>query len=286
MNRYLYIFITVALSLLGFTSKAQTAESLFWLSDSLQVNEVASDVADLTEALGHKGPAVENSHMALRMYFDDSGAIDVYSKTGRGMELLSYLWNPTEGQQDTLAVGCDAYEVGKTLGLGGVALWDGEKIVPVAATNGRTARVGSTKKGSFAELISYGVAYGDDMVNISVRIDMNVKSREAQVTVQELSGKKVRFVTGVNWHQGQKVTNGDGYISVWGPHPSTDGRKPFAVGGGLIYSVKAFPSAEKTDDMVRIISVPTDGFKTTIISSSTKEAELNNAKRFEAYMTK
>jgi hypothetical protein len=37
---------------------------------------------------------------------------------------------------------------------------------------------------------------------------------------------------------------------------------------------------------VRVISEPAAEVKTKILASSTKEAELNSAKRFEAYMMK
>ena len=118
MNR-LYIFLTVSvMSLVSGTALAQTAASLFWRSDSLQVNEIVSETGDQYRKVGHHGPAVENSHMALRIYFNDSGAIDVYSKTGRGMELEEYLWYPTPMQQEHGA-GNDEYLVGKTVGLGG-----------------------------------------------------------------------------------------------------------------------------------------------------------------------
>ena len=79
---------SIILSLCVCVTYAQTARSLFWCSDSLQVEEIVSEAADLHESVGHCGPAVENSHMALRIYFDDSGCVDVYSKSGRGMELL------------------------------------------------------------------------------------------------------------------------------------------------------------------------------------------------------
>ena len=262
--------------------RGQTASSLFRLEDSLQVAEVVSEVADMSAELGHGGPAVENSHMALRILFDDSGAMDVYSKNARGMELRQYFWNTTRGQQDTLYVGGDAYHVGESLGLGGVALWDGEEMVRLAATKGRTARVGDTKKGSYMEVISYGVLYRGEYVDISVRVDVTAKSRLAEVTASELSGRKVMFMTGVNCHPGQKVTEAPGVISVWGHHPSVG--MSFPIGAGMFYSEKLFPQAEKTEDMVRIISKPVSKVSVKIISASTKEAELNSAKRFEAYM--
>ncbi len=270
--------------LLPFLSEAQTASSLFWRSDSLQVAEMVSEVGDQYRKVGHHGPAVENSHMALRLYFNDSGAIDVYSKRGRGMELKRYLWYPSARMQETAGAGRDGYIVGKTVGLGGYALWDGEKEVKLVASKGRTARVGDTKKGSFVEMTAYGVPYKGDMVDIMIRIDVNAKSREAKVTATELSGRKVCFLTGINFHEGQKVTIGEEYISVWGNHPAKDATLP--IGAGLFFSDKDFPTVEKTEEMVRIISDPASKVQTKIISASTLEAELNNLKRFEAYMAK
>lgn len=265
---------------------AQTSYSLFWRADSLQVTEIVSEIGNQYNKVGHHGPAVENSHMALRIYFNDSGAIDVYSKTGRGLELSEYLWYPSPNEQEELHLGADAYIVGKTVGLGGIALWDGENEVKLVATKGRTARVGKTKKGSYAEMISYGVQYKGESVDISIRVEVNDKSREAVVTAAELTGKKVQFLTGVNFHTGQKVTYGEGCISVWGQHPVKKTEVPFAIGAGMIYSEKTFPVCEKTEDMVRIISKPSSKVETTIISSSVKEAELNSAARFESYLQK
>lgn len=284
MKRRLLFILISSLILMTAEASAQTAASLFWRSDSLQVNEIVSETGDQYRKIGHHGPAVENSHMALRIYFNDSGAIDVYSKNGRGMELKRFLWYPSAKMQETAGAGCDSYIVGNTVGLGGFALWDGEKEVKLVATKGRTARVGDTKKGSYAEMIAYGVEYKGELVDISIRIDMKSKSREAVVTARELSGKKVQFLTGVNFHDGQKVSTGEDYISVWGPHPAKEATMP--LGAGMRFSAKEFPVQEKTDDMVRIISLPKSEVSTVVVSASTKEAELNNAKRFEAYMIK
>ena len=264
----------------------RTACSLFWRSDSLQVSEIVSEKGNQYKKVGHHGPAVENSHMALRIYFNDSGAIDVYSKSGRGMELLHYKWYPSVQAQAENGAGCDEYKVGKTVGLGGIALWDGEKEVKLVATKGRTARVGETKKGSYAEMIAYGVEYKGGLVDISIRVDMTQKDRIAKVTATELSGKKVQFLTGVNYHEGQRVNYGEGYISVWGVHPADVSASPIPLGAGMFFSAKEFPMVEKTDNMVRLVSKPASQVSTKVIAASTKEAELNTAKRFEAFMAK
>lgn len=278
MKKLLSVIAAVIISVV---SEAQTATSLFWRSDSLQVSEIVSETGDQYRKVGHHGPAIENSHMILRLYFNDSGAIDLYSKSGRGMELERYLWYPDAGQQ-AAGAGVDGYIVGKTVGCGGFALWDGEKEVKLAATKGRTARVGDTKKGSYVEMIAYGVEYMDGFVDIMIRVDVTAKSRLATVTASELSGKKVQFLTGVNYHEGQKVIHDKDHISVWGTHPAKEASLP--IGAALMFSSKAFPTVEKTDVMVRAISAPASEVRTRILAASTKEAELNSAKRFEEYV--
>ena len=275
----LFFFIAPVLA------QAQTASSLFLRADSLQVKEIVAETADMYKKVGHHGPAVENSHMALRIYFNNSGAIDLYSKNGRGMELLKYKWYPTEKDQEENGAGCDEYMVGKTVGFGGIALWDGESEVKLVATGGRTARVGDTSKGSYAEMIAYGVPYKGDTVDISIRIDMFAKKREATVTATELSGKKVQFLTGVNYHEGERVSMGEGWASVWGVHPANVSTDPKPVGAAILYNAKKFESVTKTENMVRLVSFPASSVSTKLIGASTKEAELNSAKRFEAYVS-
>ena len=283
MRKRLCLIFLIPL-LISFSTAAQTAASLFRISDSLQVAEVVSDKADMKSEVGHMGPAVENSHMAMRLIFDDSGAIDVYSKSGRGMELELYKWYPSARMRESAGVGADVYETGNTLGLGGVALWDGEKVVRLAATKGRTARAGDTKKGTYAELVAYGVEYKGGLVDVVVRIDMTEKSRMANISARTLGGEKVVFVTGVNFHEGQKLIEGEGYVAVWGKHPSEGSQ--INVGAGMFYSVKDFPTLKKTEDMILLISEASDKIDTKVLSSSSMEAELNTAKRFEAYMAK
>jgi hypothetical protein len=88
----------------------------------------------------------------------------------------------------------------------------------------------------------------------------------------------------VNYHEGQKVAFDENCISVWGPHPVKAGDESFPIGAGLTYSDKVFPSVEKIENMVRIVSKPVSKVRTEIVSCSVKEAELNSAKRFESYM--
>ena len=284
VQNYFSAVAAAAVLLLCSNAAAQSASSLFWRADSVQVKEIVSDKAVQYNFVGHHGPAVENAHCALRLYFNDSGAIDVYSKSGKQMELLKYLWYPTEKQQQEEGAGCDEYLVGRTVGLGGIALWDGEKEVKLVATGGRTARVGQTKGGSYAEIIAYGVEYMGDKVDVSIRIDVSDKSRVATVSARELNGKKVQFLTGVNYQKGEEVIYGRKYIAVWGVHPADVSASPSPLGAGMWFKPSKFESIEKTGDMVRLISKKTSLISTRIVAASTKEEELDTRDKFFDYM--
>ena len=264
--------------------KSGTASSLFWRSDSLQVGEIVSEEAVQYRKVGHHGPAVENAGFALRVYFNDSGAVDIYSKSGEQMELLKYLWYPTEEQQREEGAGCDEYLVGKTVGVGGYSLWDGQKEVKLVATAGRTARAGKTDGGSFAEIISYGVECGAEKYDISVRVDVFDGDRTARITATELNGRKVRFMTGVNHQSGAEITRGDGWAAVWGVHPSDVSKNPIPLGAGIIYDTEIFPEVEVTSDMVRLVSIPSTGVSTRVVAASTKEKGINSAALLNSYL--
>lgn len=275
-------FVVLFLSLTG-SAFAQTDVSLYWKKEGKQMSEVTSLEADQYKKIGHHGPAVENKYMALRIYYNNSGAIDVYSKSGQQMELAKFRWYTTP-QDQAAGYGCDEYRVGKTVGLGGVALWDGEKVVKLVATKGRDAKVGKTRKGAFAEMLSKGVPYRGDTVDILVRVDMFNNSRDAEITAFCLSGQKVRFVTGVNYHPGQQMDYGDGYIGVWGIHPADVSQHPIPIGGGMHYNPNDMVRQEKTEDMIQLISKPAKKLKTKVVSASIKEKEIHTPQLFFEYV--
>lgn len=279
------LFPIVAISCVS-QKPQHTYYSQFLRTDSLQVAELWQPEGEKLN-IAHHGPAVENQFMALRIYFDARAAIDVYSKSGLiDNELGQWKWYPTPEQQARDGAGCDEYYVGKTVGLGGIQLWDGEKTIPLETTAGRRSKVGKTDKGAFMEMISYGVPYLGDTVDISLRVDVADDSRWATVTVKELSGKPVRFVTGVNYHPGSEILRQEGLAAVWGKHPANISAHPVPIGGAIHYNPDDFPTLEDTRDALRLISNPLPEFCTQIISASVKEAERNTAERFFAFLRK
>lgn len=257
-----------------------TFYSQFLRTDSLQVAEIWEPAGEKLP-VAHHGPAVENQYMALRIYFDKRAAIDVYSKSGLlDNELGRWKWYPTPEDQAGEGAGCDEYYVGKTVGLGGIQLWDGEKTVPLATGRGRRSLVGRTRKGAFMEMISYGIPYQADSVDVSLRVDVTEDSRWATVTVRELSGKPLRFVTGVNYHPGAEILSESGLAAVWGEHPANISAHPVPIGGAIRYSPADFPLVEDTGVAIELVSRPLATFSTEILSASAKEEKLCDADRF------
>ena len=56
------------------------------------------------------------------------------------MELVKTKWY-TSPEQQKQGWGADYYKVGETIGLGGVRLWDGEKVLHLNPVSERIARV-------------------------------------------------------------------------------------------------------------------------------------------------
>lgn len=287
------LFVAVAAFVGAFAAHAQTASSLFLRSDSLQVAEIVSEEPVMYRKVGHHGPAVENAYYALRIYFNDSGAIDLYSKSGKQMELRRYLWYPTPEQQASEGAGCDEYLVAKTVGCGGIALWDDGKEVKLVAER-RTARVGRIRKGSYAEVISYGVPYKGGKVDIGVRVEMKDGERAARVIAWELNGKKVQFFTGVNYHDGEETFTGGGpctsFSAVWGVHPADVSTNPIPIGAGIVVSRRDFRLGGgyggAGGNMFYHVSKPRSRVHTKVYAASCKEDELNSAELFFNYIEK
>lgn len=267
---------------------AQTDVSLFWRKDSVQVSEIKSEIADQYRKVGHHGPAVENSYMAVRLYFRDGGAIDVYSKANPGLELKKYLWYPTK-EQIAAGAGCDEYRVGKTFGLGGVSLWDGSKEVKIVATAGRDAKVEKTKDGARMEMLAKGVEYKGEKIDVAIRVMVYNDSRDAVVEAECVSGQKVQFMTGVNMHEGQSSKEGKvgkvGYMAAWGIHPADIVENPLPIGGGLAYDAKKWQTMTAKKDLMWIVTKkPVKKACAKIVAACSREKELNDWDKFLKYL--
>jgi hypothetical protein len=276
----------LAASLFCVTCFAQnkTDASLYMKADKISyLTDIGSESGDLYSTIGHHGPAVENEWMGLRIYFSDKVAIDVYNKAKAGLELKAAHWYPT-AQQQKEGWGADYYKVAATVGLGGVRLWDGEKVVPLNPVSNRLARVGKTDTTSWMEMISKGVPYKGKKVDILIRVTVTSGKRDAKVEAVSLTGEKVQFVTGVNYFKDFGTKKGANYIAVWGKHPEDVAAEVVEIGAAIIYNPKDYVKTTDDGTQYLLISKPTKNLETKIISSSAREQELNTLDKLEAYI--
>lgn len=274
--------ILIACILLGQILVAQnkTDVSLFLRSDSsVYLNEVSSESGDLYNALGHHGPAIENEWLALRLYFDHKAAIDVYSKTKPGLELRKARWYPTPEQQKA-GWGADYYKVGSTVGLGGIRLWDGEKVVPLHPVSQRWARVVKEGTVSFLEMLSKDVPYKNGKVDILVRVTVYSGFRKAKVEAFALSDDDVQFACGINYHEGQQVMVEDHRIFAWGLHPEDVAVEKMELGAAILFNPGDFVKRMDDGTQYLLISKPGKYVECWISSANAKEKDINSLEKF------
>ena len=257
--------------------------SLSWKEDGEQKEAISSETGNLYRELSHHGPAVENEWLALRLYFDHKVSVDAYNKSRRGMELAAAGWYPTEEQQLS-GWGADLYKVGQTVGLGGVRLWDGEKEQLLDPVTMRTARVRKEAGTSYMEMLSEGISYKGDTIDVLVRVTVFSGIREAKVEAFAFSSKPVQFFTGINFHPTTEVLQGDDFIATWGLHPEDVAAIKFSIGGAIKYNPDDFELIQKGEAQFEMVSKPTKYLETWITSASEMEAELNTMEIFAEYL--
>jgi hypothetical protein len=262
------------------TAQNMTDISLFLRSDSTTyLDSISSKTGNLYEFLGHHGPAIENEWFALRLYFNKTVAIDVYSKAKPGLELRKFRWYPNPEQQKK-GSGADYYKVGSSVGLGGVLLWENNNFAPLHPVTKRFARVVKEGTVSFMEMLSEDVPYTDTTVDILIRVTVYSGTRRAKVEAFSLSKTDVKFSVCINYHQGQKVIDKDDCVYTWGFHPEDVAVEKVAIGAAIFINPDNFEQKINNGDQFIFITKPTKYISYWISSANEKECFINTLERF------
>lgn len=281
----LSLFVIAVFLVLQSQAQNRTDVSLFMRSDSVQQSEISAKSGDLYNTIGHHGPAVENEWMALRVYFSEKAAIDVYSKAKPQLELREKEWYPSAEDQKA-GWGADYYKVGATVGLGGVWLWDGEKPVKLNPVSNRTARVVKEPTSSYMEMLSEDVPYMGRKVDVLVRVTVYSGERNAKVEAFALCDEPVQFVTGINYHKGEEIYKKDGLIAAWGIHPEDVAAEIVPLGAAIMYNPADYEKTEDDGTQYLLVSKPAKELKTWISSACAREPEINTMKKFIGFLEK
>ena len=261
----------------------KTAISLKWKDSTQQVQSISSATGNLYKQVSHHGPAVENEFAAYRFYFDHKVSIDVYNKVKPGLELEEAAWYPTKEQQQQ-GWGADQYKVWSTVGCGGVRLWDGSKEVFLNPVTKRTARVCKEANHSYMEMLSEGIPYMGDTIDVLVRLTVFSGRREAKVEAFAFSAKPVKFLTGLNFHPQTETAAGLNYVASWSIHPEDVAAFQMKIGAAVWYNPADFEPLVKVDDVFRLVSKPTHYLSTWITTACEKEVGMADFAQFSSYL--
>ncbi|MCB0501706.1 MAG: DUF4861 family protein [Bacteroidetes bacterium] len=292
MGRKISLLIVTAFFLgcyLGIAQNSTSDEndldaSMFWKSTGEYVHHVESEKGDLYTKLGHHGPAIENLWVAYRVYFNEFGGVDIFSKFHPRLELKDTKWYPSKTQRIE-GYGSDNYQAGKTTGLGGVKLWDGNDFQNLGPVDKRTAEIILNDSIAQIRMTSYAIPYQDSWVDIQFTLTTLANSRHAVVEVRELTGKPVQFVTGMSIHSELKMEYAENYVLAWGDYNSHEKHAVFNLGTALIYDPNQFQRDLVTDKEFLLISQPTSYLKYWVTSANEKEhSDLNTYEAFESYV--
>lgn len=278
----IYLFLTfVFFTVATVFSQQNTAASMYLKKDkNTQLDYVESKNGNLFNKLGHHGPAIENQWYALRLYFNKKAAIDVYSKARPGLELAEKKWYPSKKEQ-LAGWGADYYKVGNTVGLGGIKLWDGNKVLDLHPVKLRSAQVIANDDSSSIEMISEGVAYMDRKVDIKVCVTLYSSKREAKVEAYSMNGEAVRFATGINYFPNIMIKKGENYALTWGIHPEDVAAEKVEVGAVIILQKELIESQFDDGKQFLFITKPVQSFSSRITSYCAREAGIDTFESFE-----
>jgi unsaturated rhamnogalacturonyl hydrolase len=177
---------------------------------------------DARFAKHYDGMGWESETTAWRLYFDKRNAIDLWGKRKPGLYLETFAAADYKYQEES-PLGRDIYNVGKSLGAGGVGAWIDGHAIPVTEVANRTWRIISTGPvRSIVEFTYEGWKVGDRVVTLRSRITQWAGERgyEHWVTLNGTVDHPEDFplVAGISRKPGLKEVDGTTCsLALWGP---------------------------------------------------------------------
>jgi hypothetical protein len=183
---------------------------------------VPNEHTDHSFYIRYEGPGWESDKVGYRFYLDWRNAIDIFGKLTDTLVLQHVGLDGFDSYHEPAAWGMDVFKVGKTLGLGSIALWKNEKVRMVAQTDSVTCRIvlnGPVE--SMIETNYYGWSVDDTKNNLNSRLSIFGGSRvtEHQLRLEGdggifctglISDKKARLIVA------PQVEEGWTYMATWG----------------------------------------------------------------------
>lgn len=163
----------------------------------------------------HHGPAFENREIAYRIYFDRRMSIDVYGKKQDKLELKQTHWYSDSIQRQN-GFGKDILWVGKTVSLGAVRGWNGQKTLFAKDVESRTAKViahGPIR--TIVEMETEGWKYESKVVDMTSKFTLYAGHHDFEHELS-ISQNSIALCTGLMKKDSAVYIHGNGYDGLWG----------------------------------------------------------------------
>lgn len=146
---------------------------------------VDGDFRDHAYYIKYEGPGWESDMTAFRFYLDQRNGIDVYGKKTPGISLPAVGVDGYDNYHNMADWGMDILKVGKALGLGSIAVWDGEKAVRVEKRDSATCYIPADGKiRSQVRTIFYGWEANGEKFTLESLITIDAGNRASHMALQ------------------------------------------------------------------------------------------------------
>lgn len=191
--------------------------------------KVSGNFKDHAYYIKYEGPGWESDMVAFRFYLDQRNAIDVFGKKTPGIILPQVgIDNYENYHRPVNDWGVDQMEVGKSLGIGSIAFWDGEKAIRVEKRDSAECYVQTDGKiRSQVMTTYYGWNTNGNKRNLKSLISIDAGSRASHMELL-VEGKIDNLATGfIKKNNTELMIKNDkngqwSYIASWGRQSMKD----------------------------------------------------------------
>lgn len=171
---------------------------------------------DHSEWIRYEGPGIESDRVAYRIYLDWRNGFDIFGKKQPGLKLQDIGLDGYDSYHEMSNWGADILKVGDSLGMGGFGFWDGEQVIRVEQTDGRSATVNSSGLILSSFAIDYsGWTLPEFKTNLNANFSMSAGSPLVHVTLKT-SETLPNMAVGLGKHDAAELITGDlGDDSGW-----------------------------------------------------------------------
>jgi len=182
----------------------------------------------------YEGPGWESDKVAFRFYLDNRNAIDVFGKKTSDIVLPAVGVDGFDNYHKMADWGMDNMKVGNALGIGSIAVWDGQKTIRVEKKDSVTCYIPVDGKiRSQVKTIYYGWDANGQKCNLTSLISIDAGSRASHMQLHV--DKNIELATGIIKNKGTElIVKNDknsqwSYIATFGKQSLNDDMQGLAV---------------------------------------------------------